>query len=120
MSNSNKKTGAKKQVKKAEMVDDFVVEFRKYTTELTEKFRNRTIWQPDDPSKILSFIPGTITKIYVKEGDSVDIGTELMVLEAMKMKNTVFSEVSGHIKKINIQLGEQVSKGRVIFELEFS
>ena len=120
MSKSNNKTETVKQVKKAELVDDFVVEFRKYTTELTEKFKNRTKWQPDDPSKILSFIPGTITKIYVKEGDTVAIGTELLVLEAMKMKNTLFSEVSGLVKKINIEIGDQVSKGRVIFELELS
>ena len=50
----------------------------------------------------------------------VDIGTALIILEAMKMKNTVFSEVSGVVKKINIELGEQVSKGRVIFELELT
>jgi biotin carboxyl carrier protein len=120
MSKSNNKTGVEKQVKKAEVVDDFVVEYRKYTTELTEKFKNRTKWQPDNPGKILSFIPGTITKIFVKEGDVVDIGTALIILEAMKMKNTVFSEVSGVVKKINIELGEQVSKGRVIFELELT
>ena len=48
------------------------------------------------------------------------IGTELLVLEAMKMKNTVFSEVSGHVKKVNIELGDQVSKGKLIFEIELT
>lgn len=120
MSKSNNKTGAEKQVKEVEMVQDFVVEFRKYTTELTKKFKNRSKWQPDDPSKIISFIPGTITKIFVKEGDKVEVGRELMILEAMKMKNTVFSEVSGLVKKINTEIGEQVPKGKVIFEIELS
>ena len=122
MSKSNEKNmaGSEKQVTKAEIVTDFVVEFRKYTTELTEKFKNRSKWQPEDPSKVKSFIPGTITKIFVNEGDTVEIGKELMVLEAMKMKNTVFSEVSGVVKTINVNLGEQVSKGKVIFEFELS
>jgi len=119
MNKSNNKNEGK-QVIEAEVVDDFVVEFRKYTTELTEKFKNRKKWKPADPSKIESFIPGTITKICVKEGDAIEVGTELMVLEAMKMKNTVFSEVSGVLKKLNAELGEQVPKGKVIFELELS
>ena len=122
MSKSNDKNmaGSENQVKKAEVVTDFVVEFRKYTTELTEKFKNRSKWQPADPSKVKAFIPGTITKIFVKEGDTVEIGKKLMVLEAMKMKNTVFAEVSGVVKTINVNLGEQVSKGKVIFEFELS
>ncbi len=119
-STENSKTGSKKQVKEKEELHDFVVEFRKYKTELTEKYRNRTKWKPDDPSKVLSFIPGTITKIYVKIGDKVEPGTELMVLEAMKMKNTVFAEVSGLVTKVNLNVGEQVPKGKVIFEFELS
>ena len=119
-SNEKKVSVSEKQVTKAEVVTDFVVEFRKYTTELTKKFKNRSKWQPEDPSKVKSIIPGTITKIFVKEGDTVEIGKELMVLEAMKMKNTVFAEVSGEVKTINVNLGEQVSKGKVIFEFELS
>lgn len=118
--NESKKTGSEKQVQKNEVVHDFVVEYRKYTTELTKKFKNRTKWEPVDPGKVLSFIPGTITKIYVKEGDHVVPGTPLMVLEAMKMKNTVVSEVTGVLKKINVELGKQVPKGKVIFEIDLS
>lgn len=103
---------------KVEVVDDFVVEFRKYKTELTEKYKQRSKWKPEDPSKVLSFIPGTITRIFVKEGEIVEPGTELMVLEAMKMKNTVFAEVYGRITAVHAQVGEQVPKGKVIFEFD--
>ena len=118
MSNSTENEAA--SPKKAEVVEDFVVEFRKYTTELTEKYKARSKWKPEDPSVVLSFIPGTITKIFVKEGDKVVPGTELMVLEAMKMKNTVFADVSGKVKKVNASVGEQVPKGKVIFEFSIS
>lgn len=116
MAMSESKENNSKGIEKPDVVDDFVVEFRKYKTELTEKFKNRSKWEPDDPSKILSFIPGTITKIFVKKGDRVEPGTELMVLEAMKMKNTVFSDVKGVVTKVNVEVGVQVPKGKVIFE----
>lgn len=116
MAMTKSKENTSKDFEKPVVVDDFVVEFRKYRTELTEKFKNRRKWEPVDPSKVLSFIPGTITKVFVKIGDVVEPGTELMVLEAMKMKNTVFSDVKGVVKKVNVEVGTQVPKGKVIFE----
>ncbi len=115
----NRAASAKQGKKKEEYVD-FVVEFRKYKTELTEKFKSRKKWEPKDESKVITYIPGTITKISVGEGDNVTAGTEIMVLEAMKMKNVIFSEVTGVVKKINAKVGEQVPKGMVIFEFELS
>ncbi len=111
---------SKKQGENKVELEDFAVEFRKYKTELTEKFKNRKKWEPKDESKIISVIPGKITKIYVSEGDVVVAGKEIMVLEAMKMKNVVISEVSGLVKKINVKVGDLVSKGKVIFEFELS
>lgn len=97
---------------------EFVVEFRKYKTTLNKKFLNREPYSPPDDSKILSIIPGTITKLFVKEGDHVDEGQELMTLEAMKMKNKVIASRSGKIIKMNVEEGEKVPKSKVIFELD--
>jgi len=97
---------------------EFVVEFRRYKTQLTTKYLARKPWTPKDDSKIYSFIPGTITKIYVKEGQHVEAGEALMILEAMKMKNTVFAELPGTIQHIHAKEGEQVPKSKVIFELD--
>lgn len=113
---SNKAGNAKPQA--APELHTFVVEFRKYKTELNRKFLQRKKWEPPDERKVLSFIPGTITKIYVTEGQHVDEGQELMILEAMKMKNTLFSSRSGKIVKINVAEGEQVPKSKVMLELE--
>jgi biotin carboxyl carrier protein len=97
---------------------EFVVEFRKYKTELSRKYLNRKPWEPKDDSKILSFIPGTITKIYVEEGQHVEEGDPLMILEAMKMKNTVFAEFPCVIRKIHVKEGEKVPKAMVVFEID--
>ena len=101
-----------------QVTDKFVVEFRKYTTELNKKYLSRKPWVPKDDSKILSFIPGTITEIYVKEGDHVEEGDPLMILEAMKMKNTVYAERPGKILAIHATEGEKVTKAKVIFEMQ--
>ena len=118
MTKQNNSNGSASAAAKRQVTDTFVVEFRKYTTELSQKFLERKPWTPKDESKVLSFIPGTITKIYVKEGDHVEEGAPLMILEAMKMKNTVFAERSGKLMKINVSEGERVPKAKVIFEFD--
>lgn len=118
MTKQNNSNGSASAAAKRQVTDTFVVEFRKYTTELSQKFLERKPWTPKDESKVLSFIPGTITKIYVKEGDHVEEGAPLMILEAMKMKNTVFAERSGKLLKINVSEGERVPKAKVIFEFD--
>lgn len=97
---------------------EFVVEFRKYRTELNRKFLERKGWEPKDESKVRSFIPGTITKIYVEKGQHLDEGAPLMDLEAMKMKNTICTERAGTLLKINAAEGERVPKAKVIFEFD--
>jgi biotin carboxyl carrier protein len=118
MTQNTKDGQNKKKQQPVVTTDKFVVEFRKYTTELNQKFLDRKPWVPKDESKICSFIPGTITKIYVEEGQRVEEGQPLMILEAMKMKNTVFADSAGLILKIHVTEGERVPKSKVIFEMD--
>lgn len=118
MTQNTKEGQKKKKQQPVAVTDKFVVEFRKYTTELNRKFLDRKPYVPKDESKICSFIPGTITKIYVKEGQRVVEGQPLMILEAMKMKNTLFADSPGLIVKINVTEGERVAKSKVIFEMD--
>lgn len=55
-------------------------------------------------------IPGIITKLMVKEGDKVQNGDGLIILEAMKMENEIKAEQSGTIRKIFITEGTPVEK----------
>jgi len=119
MTQKIKKEGSeKRQISPPPVVDDFVVEFRKYKTTLNRKFLERKPWVPKDDSKLVSFIPGTITKIFVSEGERVEEGHELMTLEAMKMKNRIYAERPGVVKKIHVSEGERVPKSKVIFEFD--
>ncbi|MBK7628561.1 MAG: acetyl-CoA carboxylase biotin carboxyl carrier protein subunit [Bacteroidales bacterium] len=89
-----------------------------YQTRLSEKFKNRKSYQPADPKIILSFIPGTVLNIFVKTGDSVKKGDDLMILDAMKMQNKLKCPMDGKVKSIAVEKGAKVSKGTVLIELE--
>ncbi len=89
----------------------------KYKTNLTKKFENRKVWKSPDPSLISSVIPGTISKLYVKEKDEIHEGDKLLVLDAMKMKNTITVPFAGVIKKINVEEGQTIPKGFIMVEL---
>lgn len=89
---------------------DFAVTARKYKTLLTRKYKMRKFWENPNPYEIFSFIPGTIVEIFVKEGDYVEEGQPLLILEAMKMKNRIDMPYSATIAKINTKAGEKVPK----------
>jgi biotin carboxyl carrier protein len=89
-----------------------------YKTRISRKFENRKNYQPADPGKILSFIPGTVLDIMVKEGQRVEKGDVLMILDAMKMQNKLKAAVSGCVRKIHAGKGDKVSKGTLLIEVE--
>ena len=96
----------------------FPFEGAKYKTQLTKKFSERKKWEPDNPYIVGAVIPGTVLKIAVKEGQKVSQGRMLYVLEAMKMKNKILSNVNGVIKKISVEEGQKVAKNELIMEIE--
>lgn len=108
----------KKKENKPEKLKTLNVEFRKYRTKLTTKYEKRKAYAEKDPRQVQAFIPGTIRKINVKEGDEVKQGELLLILEAMKMKNRILSPMDGTIKKINVKPGIIVPKNEVLIELE--
>jgi len=89
-----------------------------YKTNLSSSFKNRKPYQPADPKLILSFIPGTVIEILVKVGQDIKKGEDLMILDAMKMKNRLKCSMDGRVKKILIEKGTRVPKGVVLIELE--
>jgi len=57
---------------------------------------------------------GTIVKVLVSEGDEVDAGQALLVLEAMKMENHINAQGSGTVKEIRVEAGDTVGPGDVL------
>ena len=63
-------------------------------------------------------MPGLILDILVEEGQEIEKGTQLLILEAMKMENVLKSEGEGVIKSIEVTKGTAVEKGQVLIEME--
>jgi acetyl-CoA/propionyl-CoA carboxylase biotin carboxyl carrier protein len=61
---------------------------------------------------------GTIVKVMVAEGDTVEIGEAVLVLEAMKMENHINAETSGTVKEIRVTEGDTVGTGDVLVVIE--
>lgn len=74
---------------------------------------------PPDLSKFLICpMPGLLVSLNVKEGDKVEAGQPLAVVEAMKMENILRAEKSATVKKVNAQAGESLAVDAIILELE--
>ncbi len=62
-------------------------------------------------------LPGTISQINVKVGDTVAVGDIVVVLEAMKMQNNIESEYAGTVTSIVVNQGESVMEGAVMLTI---
>jgi pyruvate carboxylase len=62
--------------------------------------------------------PGVVTAIAVEEGQAVEAGARLLVLEAMKMQSTVYAPVSGKVVKKLIQAGQTVETKQLLLVIE--
>lgn len=96
-----------------------IIDDTSYNTRFTKKFERRKFYHGEKNNEIRAFIPGTIREISVKQGDLVKKGDKLLVLEAMKMKNRIFSPINGKVKKIYIETEQRVAKNDILIELEF-
>ena len=63
-------------------------------------------------------MPGRIVNIEVKIGQQLNVGDNLLSLEAMKMENVLKAEGTGKVKSINYSNNDVVEKGAIIIEFE--
>ena len=74
---------------------------------------------PPDLSKFLiAPMPGLLVRLDVGEGDKVEAGQPLAVVEAMKMENILRAEKSATVKAVNAKAGDSLAVDQVILELE--
>ncbi len=109
-----------KKKRKGKKEDPFllVVDDVEYPTHPNKKYQQRKPYKPLNPKEVTSFMPGNIQKVFVKKGQKVKEGSELCVLEAMKMKNVILSPADGVIKRVNIKEGDIVAKNHALVELQ--
>ena len=63
-------------------------------------------------------MPGLVVDWFVKEGDHIQTGDKLLILEAMKMENVIKSAGEGVIKKIHASKGQAVKKNQLLIDFQ--
>ncbi len=73
---------------------------------------------PDGPAEIQSPMPGKVVAVLVKEGQQVEEGQGLVVVESMKMENELKSPRAGTVKNLTVEEGASVDGGAALCIVE--
>lgn len=87
------------------------------TAKVESKIEKQTTSAPATGTKITAPLPGTITEIKVKVGDTVKDGDTVVVLEAMKMQNNIEAEGNGTVTAILVNKGDTVMEGDALITI---
>lgn len=67
---------------------------------------------------LLAPMPGTVVAVRVKDGEAINRGDSLLVLEAMKMQHQLTAPTSGIVSDLSVTIGQQVEAGSVLAVIE--
>jgi pyruvate carboxylase subunit B len=67
---------------------------------------------------IVAPIPGLVVEVEVNEGDTVEAGQGVVIMEAMKMENELKAPAAGIVKAIKTEKGTPVDQGQLLIEIE--
>ena len=67
--------------------------------------------------EIVAPMPGKVLKVLVRDGDIVEAGQPMVVIEAMKMETTLAAESAATVKHVRVEEGQTVDHGAVLIEL---
>jgi biotin carboxyl carrier protein len=70
------------------------------------------------PMKVVAPMPGKIVRLLIHEGDEVETGAGVAVIEAMKMQNEIKSPKRGTLRKVLVREGAAVNAGDVLAIVE--
>jgi len=68
-------------------------------------------------AEIIAPMPGRVLRVMVRDGDIVEPGQALVVIEAMKMETTLAAESAAMVKHVRVEEGQMVDHGAVLIEL---
>jgi biotin carboxyl carrier protein len=100
-----------------------LVDGRNYHVHLVDERRVRVGGGQSDielqgRQKVSVPMPGKVIAVLVSEGDNVERGQGLVIVEAMKMENEVRSPIAGEVKEIKVKPGDAVEGGVVLVVVE--
>lgn len=71
------------------------------------------------PPQIVAPMPGKVLQVLVADGEHVEPGTGLLILEAMKMEHRITAPAAAHVKLVHVRAGEMVDGGAPLVDLVY-
>ena len=71
-----------------------------------------------DVQELVAPMPGLVLSVLVSDGETIQAGQPLLVLEAMKMENELRAEKDATVRTVRVQAGDAVTKAQVLIEFE--
>ncbi|MCW2923307.1 MAG: acetyl-CoA carboxylase, biotin carboxylase [Thermoleophilia bacterium] len=82
--------------------------------------RPRSAGAAGAPGEVAAPIPGNVLQVLVTEGQAVEAGQVVCILEAMKMENEIAAPAAGTVESVRVQVGEAVAAGHVLVSVAAS
>ena len=86
-----------------------------------QKFTTQTFLKPistSDSKELTAPIPGNVVEVFVKVGDEIEAGQVIVIIEAMKMKNSIRSTRGGKIAEVLVSAGQTVAHKQILVTFE--
>ncbi len=74
--------------------------------------------RPEGPGDVTSSMPATVIELLVKEGDHIEQGAALCIIEAMKMESEISAPHSGTVTTLYIAKGDQIAPNETLIKIE--
>ncbi|MCK6538854.1 MAG: biotin/lipoyl-binding protein [Anaerolineales bacterium] len=71
-----------------------------------------------NPNELIAPLPGTVVEVFVRAGDVIEAGQVVVVIEAMKMKNSIRSTRAGKIAEVCVGAGDTVAHKQPLVRFE--
>jgi biotin carboxyl carrier protein len=97
--------------------ESYEVDIRDELDQMLDKMGFNTV-STKHIKEIKAPMPGLVLEVAIMEGQEVNEGDKILILEAMKMENVILVNTSARIKKVLVKAGQAVDKGQILVELE--
>jgi biotin carboxyl carrier protein len=70
------------------------------------------------PAEVRAIIPGRVASVHIAQGETVEAGQTLLVVEAMKMQNELRAPRAGTVRRVAASAGRTVEAGALLVVIE--
>lgn len=88
-----------------------------YCVEVDKSTRRSSKAAQVHPGVITAPMPGKVTQV-LEQGQAVELGQTVVVMEAMKMEYSLKADIKGKLKNLHCQVGDQVALGKILAEIQ--